>query len=142
MEKGGLNLLPKDERDIHLGSILALPKLEELPSVFSLGDTIIRNQEVDGNKDFCTAYGTVGMAYLEDSKEGSQEWIFAKSKELSGNTEGFGQNMRDAFKVWVKYGSPFREDVKVPVDPNDRRYINNYDSTLNGEALKKQTYVT
>ena len=141
--KGGLNLLPKDERDINLGEIVTLPKLEELPADFSLGDTIIRNQEKDGNSDFCTAYGTCGMAYLQDNNiEGSQEWVFAASKELSGDPEGFGQNMRDAFKAWVKYGSPLRNEVKVPENPKDRRYFKNYDPNLTGDVLKKQTYVT
>ena len=140
--KGGLLPLKKDEKDIHLGEIVTLPKLEELPEEFSLGDTIIRNQEADGNKDFCTAYGTVGMAQLQDGMEGSQEWIFAASKELSGDPAEFGQNMRDAFKVWVKYGSPLRNEVKVPENPDDRRYFKNYDPNLTGNVLKKQTYVT
>ncbi|MEK7124119.1 MAG: HNH endonuclease signature motif containing protein, partial [Patescibacteria group bacterium] len=83
-----------------------------------------------------------GMAYLQDGIEGSQEWAFAKSKELSGDPEAFGQDMRTAFKVWVKFGSPKREEVKVPEIPNDRRYFKNYDSSLKGEELKKQTYVT
>lgn len=141
MKIGGLKLLPKDNRDLNLGSIVKLPELSELPDKFSLGETIIRNQEADGNDDFCTAYGTIGMAYLMDGVEGSQEWVFAASKELSGKNEEFGQDMRMAFKTWVKYGSPRKEYVKVPEDKKDRRYLKNYE-IQNGDELKKQTYVT
>src|SRR3990167_4542135 len=139
--KGGLLPLTKDEKDLNLGEIVTLPSLSELPKKFSLGDTVIRNQEADGNNDFCTAYGTVGMAYLQDGIEGSPEWVFAASKVLSGNPEEFGKNMRDAFKTWVKYGSPRREDVKIPEKPNARRYFENY-ASLSGDELKKETYVT
>ena len=138
----GLVPLTYDSRDLHLGRIVKLPELNELPNIFSLGETIIRNQEKAGNDDFCTAYSTVGMSYLEDGVEGSPEWVFAASKEISGDNEAFGQDMRTAFKTWVKYGSPRKEDVNPPQNPQDRRYLKNYDSSLNGAELKKKTYVT
>jgi len=140
--RGGLIPLSRDDRDINLGSIVKLPELSELPTEFSLGDTIIRNQETEGNDDFCTAYGTVGMAYLQDDIEGSSEWVFAASKEISGNHEGFGQDMRTAFKTWIKYGSPRNKQVGVPKNLQDRRYLKNYNPELNGDELKKKTFVT
>ena len=138
----GLNPIKKDNQDIHLGYITTLPALSELSGVFSLGNTPIRNQEADQNSDFCAAYGTVGMAYLMDGIEGSPEWVFAASKEISGDNEEFGQDMRSIFKAWVKYGSPRKENVKVPENLSDRRYLKNYDLNLSGEELKKKTFVT
>lgn len=138
---GGLRKLPKDGRDFHMGAIFDLPDLKELPDKFSLGDTPIHNQAEDGNDDFCAAYGSVGMAYLQDRIEGSPEWVFAASKAISGDPEAFGQDMRTIFKTWVGYGSPRKEDVKVPESPNDRRYLDKYDPKLSGNELKKKTYI-
>ena len=59
--KFGLRKLPPDTRDFKLGNVFDLPKLEELPSEFILGEPIIHNQ---GNTDFCTAYATCGMSEL------------------------------------------------------------------------------
>jgi len=137
----GLLPLPEDKHDIDLGKITLLPSLEQLPEQFSIGHGPIHHQEKDGNDDFCTAYGTVGMSYLMDNMEGSPEWVFAASKEISGDNEGFGQNMRTAFKTWVKYGSPLKAEVEVP-EKSKRRYLSNYDSSLIGDVLKKKTYVT
>ena len=92
---------------------------KEIPNKFSLGCAPIHNQEKDNNDDFCSAYSSVGMAYLMDNIEGSPEWIFAASKEISNDNEEFGQNMRTAMKTWVEYGSPRREDVIVPESPKD-----------------------
>lgn len=144
MIKGGLQLLPKDHRDFQLGFITTLPKLKDLPGIFTLGNTIIRHQAREGNSDFCTAYSTVGMAYLEDGIEGSVEWSFAASKEISGDNEQFGQNMRTAMKTWRKYGSPPRDKVKIPAQLNHRRYLSNYADFLKQEAriLKKKAYVS
>ena len=142
LKQGGLLPLPPDDRDLNLGYIEKLPALETLPESFTLGDTIVRDQGADNNDDLCTAYGSVGMAYLMDGVEGSPEWVFAASKEISGDPERWGQNMRDAFKAWVKYGSPRREHVVAPQDKAQRRELKNYDQGLKGDELKKQTYVT
>ena len=141
---GGLNELPDDGRDLHLGNIVTLPSPTELPPTFSLGETIIRDQGGAGDNDFCTAYGTVAAAYLQDGVEGSQAWVFAASKAISGNEEAFGQDMRTIYKAWVKYGSPKRKLVEVPQSLSHKRYLDRYNLDLIKEAkrFKKRTYVT
>ena len=138
----GLRPLQKDERDLHVGGLFDLPDPKTLPPTFSLGDAPILNQGTDQNDDFCAAYGSVGMAYLQDRILGSPEWVFAASKAISGDPESFGQDMRTIFKTWVEYGSPRKEQVTVPTLPDDRRYFKNYDASLSGDELKKKTYVT
>src|SRR3990167_11035809 len=138
IKMAGLQPLPKDTRDLHMGGLFDLPDPKTLPLTFSLGEVLILNQEADQNDDFCAAYGTVGMAYLQDRILGSPEWVFAASKVISGDPESFGQDMRTIFKTWVEYGSPRKEQVTVPTLPDDRRYFKNYYASLSGDELKNK----
>lgn len=113
--KTGLKELPQDARDFALGSIIPVkkfPKLEDLPEEFILETSLLYDQ-LD---DQCTGNTTALIIGTNEGVPISAEWMFAKSKELTGDVESWGQDLRSAFKVGVKFGAlplknaPFRQD--------------------------------
>ena len=101
-KKGGLQPTPKDTRDFQLGAIFQLPPLSELPTDFVLEGFEIKNQ---GESDFCSGYATTGMSELQEGVILSPEYSFAMSKKLSGDIDGWGQDMRNALKTHTKIGA-------------------------------------
>ena len=100
--KFGLRKLSKDERDFKLGNVFDLPKLEELPDEFILGEPIIHNQ---GDTDYCSAYATCGMSEFQEEVELYPPYSFALSKEISGDADEWGQDLRTALKSHTNYGA-------------------------------------
>lgn len=122
----GLKSTVPDARDFALGAITTLPDLNELPPHFSFSPLIIKDQR---GSDFCTAFMACGMSELQEGVELCPEWSFAKSKELSGDPEEWGQDIRTALKVHPKHGavattiSPYSVKNK---DTDFLRYIGNW----------------
>src|SRR3990167_8133632 len=126
--QSGLRVLPPDTRDFKLGNVFDLPKLEELPSEFILGEPIIHNQ---GNTDFCTAYATCGMSELQEGVELYPPYSFALSKEISKDWDEWGQDLRTALKSHTNYGAI----EKGLTDINSRK-LADYPADLLLEAQK------
>lgn len=106
--KQGLRLTPKDDRDFKTGSLTKLPPLSELPKEFKLKTLGVKNQ---GDTDYCSAFATTLVSESQEGVELSPEWHFAKSKELSGDKDEWGQDLRTALKVSVKYGDLMQKDA-------------------------------
>lgn len=123
---GGLQPTPRDDRDIKLGAFTTLPPLSELPDNFTLEGYNIKDQ---GETDFCTAFATCGASELQEGVRLSPEWCFAKSKEQTGDVDSFGQGIRPALSVHVKFGAPEAKYVPISLenrDPEYLRHIENY----------------
>lgn len=138
----GLLPTPHDQRDFKLGDITVLPALSELPSSFRLDGIEIKNQ---GNTDFCSQFMACGMSGLQEGVSLSPEWAFAVSKELSGDPDSFGQDLRVAMSVHTKYGAVEVTECPYSISNRDSsflRYIKNYPA-LFPKAIKhlKQSYV-
>lgn len=136
----GLRPTPEDRRDKPLGALFTLPKPEELPLNFSLGVFSIKDQIKEGDTDFCSAYMADGMSELQEGVELWPKWGFAASKDLTGNPDDWGQDLRSAFKRLVKYGSVEKKDaLKV----QNSRLLSSYPADLIKKATlhKKQTYL-
>lgn len=125
-----LKPLPPDPRDFKLGAIRPLEKLENLPPSFSLGEPQwIGDQNADGNDDFCTAYASCGASVYQENEVLYPPYTFAYSKNISGDPDEWGQNIRDALKAQVGGGAI--ADTEVPeqvrsIEPKQRRYLTSY----------------
>ena len=105
---GGLQKSKKDKRDIQLGAVFALPKLEELPKEYQVNGFVkIKNQ---GSSDLCAAFAAAATSEEQEMVELSPEYIFAKAKELTGDPNSWGLNLRDVCKVLTKIGSIEQKD--------------------------------
>lgn len=138
---GGLKLLPRDDRDFKVGLFVTLPKLKDLPKKFCLPHLTIKDQNADGNGDFCSAYATCGISEIQEGVPLYPELSFAASKFLSGEPEGWGQDARSAVASHVRFGAA---DSPAPnLTPKERRYFANYPEEYKQKALAhiKQSYV-
>jgi len=133
----GLRETPVDNRDFQVGALFRLPSIAELPDNFELTGYRIKDQK---DTDYCSAYMATGMSELQEDVELWPDFNFACSKELTGDNEEWGQNLRDALKALTKYGSvPQSEAVEV----KKPRYLSSYPERLKDIAVKykKQTFL-
>lgn len=107
MKNFGLKELPKDNRDFRLGNITVLPALKDLPDKFVLETLSLKDQK---ESDFCSAMTTCLMSEVQEGVELEPSWSFAVSKDISGDKDQWGQDMRTAFKAHVQYGGLPKKD--------------------------------
>lgn len=140
---GGLQALPKDDRDFSFGAIFGLPKLEELPDEYIVGKPIrIKDQ---GNTDMCTAYALTAVSEDQELVELNPFYTFGKTKQIMGDWESWGADLRSACKSAVDYGFiPTDGIIKVP-DDEDRDKAANWanwpqESDQQAARHKKRSY--
>lgn len=139
--RNGLRELPQDDRDFKVGFITRLPKLEELPKEYLLETDIRLDQAYT---DFCSAFSTDLASSIQEGVTPCPEWGFAKSKELSDDTDEWGQDLRTACKRHIKFGLLDIKDSPMSLkntDPDVLRDIKNWPK-LEDKALKhkKKSY--
>ena|SRR3990167_3941599 len=126
MMQGGLQKRKKDARDFQLGAFYTLPKPSELPQEYSLPPRPIAHQK---ESDFCTQFMACLMSSFQEHTELSPEFAFALSKELSGDPDAWGQDIRVALKVHTKIGALEKSQATLSlenVDAKILRYIQNW----------------
>ena len=128
---GGLLPLKKDARDFNYTKVFGAIK-QITDEDFIVGSPELLDQ---GSSDFCTAFAGCAASSLQEGKTLNPYWSFAVSKQLSGNFEAYGQDLRTALKVHTKYGA-IEEMI------NKGRDIAKYPTDLffKAEEHKKQSY--
>lgn len=127
LPKNSLRELPKDKRDFALGAIFPQVDLKEVPNKdFIVSEPlVIKNQ---GETDFCSGYAVTSVSEDQEGVELIPEYQFLKTKELSGDPEEWGADLRIACKSAVKFGS-----LSVNND------IFKFDKTLSRSQILKQS---
>ncbi len=124
MISSGLRQEKKDERDIKLGALITLPKLEEIPEEYMLEHLEVQDQE---DSDFCSAYSTCAISSIQEGFVLDPLYSFAVSKSLSGNEEEWGQTFSYALKSHVKVGAIGKAFAPFTIKDKDKvRYIKNF----------------
>lgn len=102
--KNSLRILPQDKRDFNLGAIFKQMKVEDIPKIdfYSSENLHIKDQ---GNTDYCSGYAVTAVSEDQEEVELLPEFQFYKTKEISGDKEEWGANLRDACKSAVEPGS-------------------------------------
>ncbi len=104
MPKNSLRTLPKDSRDFNLGAVFPPMDIKEVP----LDDFIVAQPlgiKDQGETDFCSAYAVTAVSEDQEGEELIPEYNFFKTKQISGDPEEWGADLRDACKSAVSYGS-------------------------------------
>lgn len=143
LHNSGLLPTPPDDRDFKLGAITTLPPLSDIPDNFMLDGIEIKDQK---HTDFCTQFAACGMSELQEGVRLSPEWSFARTKAITGDVDGDGENIRTAIATHVKIGANEAKDVPFSVKNKSRDFlarIENYPPELEKKAFKhmKQSYV-
>lgn len=132
----GLNPTPEDPRDFSLGGYDPLPQLDELPSEFRL-PFIVKNQ---GSTDWCSAYASCAASEVQENTELEPGYSFAASKDLTGDPESWGQNLRSACDAHRKYGALAIKDFHADVS-GDKRLFDTWKSYYPvAQNHKKKSY--
>lgn len=102
--QGGLNELPRDDRDFVFASVFGKKELPDFPeNLFNGNPIVIKDQ---GNTDFCTAYAVTSVSEDQEGFELNPHYVFAKTRLLSKEPlQKWGANLRDACQALVKFGS-------------------------------------
>jgi len=118
----GTGLLPyiKDERDLKLGGFFDQPFLADLPSEYVIEGWKIKDQK---SSDFCSAFAFCGLSELQEGVELSPEFSFALSKLLSGDVDGWGQDLKSAASTLVKWGSLKKSDAPFSLETKDPQFL-------------------
>ena len=140
--RGGLQKLEKDKRDFSLGKIVAYPALSELPENFEHTPFKVKDQ---GSSDFCAAFASTSASELQEGVELSPEFLFAMSKQISGNVNAWGQDLRSIAKAHVKIGCIEKTQAPYSLDTQSVEFLRdpkNWPTDLDNEALvhAKQSY--
>lgn len=133
----GLRETPHDERDFKLGAVFDLPTLESLPSEFELGQTTIRDQTtIDPSNDKCSEYGYGVIDELQEGVLTNPDYSFAVSKDISGDPEVFGQDLRTAGLGHVNIGAIEQSQVPAGINVEDHkyRYLESWPTDLKDKA--------
>jgi|GEM_PF-4241910 len=141
MISSGLRQEKKDERDIKLGALITLPKLEELPEEYMLEYLEVQDQE---DTDFCF-YGKTKVLMedftyknIENIKEG--EFVITKDSNVRRVNKKLKRIWQgNSVKIDIK--GDFRTIETTPSHPffAIKRRIKNYGSTgIKGFISKKQ----
>ena len=132
----GLQKLPLDLNRFSLGKVVAYPKLNELPDTFEIEPLFVHDQQ---SSDFCAAFSGVSASEEQEGVELSPEYVFAMSKELTGDVEAWGQHLDAIAKTLVKVGAIEKKDAPYSVDnqtPEFLRNPKNWDEGLKIKALE------
>src|SRR5688500_12584965 len=111
--KDALRPLPQDDRDLQLGQLINWPKLSELDTAYTVPPFSVKDQNADGNDDFCAAAAGAGMIEPKEGVELYYPFLFAAAKFESGDDpDSWGLSLRDIGKGLTKWGVP--EVIDVP----------------------------
>ena len=112
---GGLTRTQPDGRDLKFGAVHPPINLNEIAGkdfdVFNYNEVL--NQ---GTNDKCTGYGMAKILEAHEKVKLSPDFLFAKGKEMEGNPESWGLQLRTIFKVATKIGALERQDIPKDLD--------------------------
>ena len=144
----GLQPSKKDKRDIAVGSIFVLPKLEDLPKEFIVkGFNKIKNQ---GSDDTCAARASDAVSEDQENIELCDYFSFAIAKWIDGDPESWGTQLRSVAKGHTKYGALSVRDCPLHLsDKHDLLKDRDWNNWPNKENLllmakrhKKASYLS
>lgn len=147
MIQNGLQRLEKDSRDLNTGALLQFPPLSELPEEYYIEPLSIKDQNADGNFDFCAGCAGAGMIEPKEEAVLYYPYLWAAAKYESGqDISSFGVDIRSVGKALTKWGVPELKDVPASVlalTADERRDFKNYPQSLRDLASKHkaQTYM-
>src|SRR5687768_17581116 len=140
---GGLLPEIQDERDLEVGGFFTLPKLSEVADEFVVGslDNVLHQK----NTDYCATHAGCDVSKDQEGIDLDPCWQFMLAKQIDGNLEGWGLQLRDMAKSFTKFGSIEKKDSPYTVDTPRSVIVNPkswFPSLLfKAEKHKKESYL-
>lgn len=122
----GLQPTPKDPRDFNLAAIFSQADVAEIPATdWVVAPPFQIKHQLD--TDLCTAFAVTAVSEDQERVDLSPEYQFAKTKQIRGEYEEWGADLRSACKSVVKFGSLPQGSSPYRVGANDRNTIANWE---------------
>lgn len=139
----GLLELPDDPRDFRREDVFGAVNMADIEPNFYVGTPLYIADQ--GTSDLCTAYATVAASELQERVKLSPEYSFAKIKQLRGEYEAWGADLRSAVKAATKYGFLAKHWIPKTLDITNRNQVANWQnwpeiSDVYADEHKKQSY--
>lgn len=133
----GLLELPPDSRDFSLGAVFGRIPIEEVPDTdFIVSEPLkIEDQK---RTDFCTGFAVSSVSEDQEGIDLDPLFAFAKIKQVRGEFDLWGANLRDACKAAVKFGFIKKEDSPFTLEKGRDFLANwkNWPKELDEKALE------
>lgn len=117
--------MPQDARDFSMNRVFGSIKKDAIPAHdFIVSEPLeIKDQQMT---DMCTAFA--GAAVSEDQEGITLEpaYIFAKTKQMVGNFNEWGADLRTACKAIVKFGALPKEQSPYHLETEGRDFVANW----------------
>ena len=149
IQKGGLNPTPIDKRDFPVTPVFGAANVSNLPREFVVASPLIIKDQ--GDTDMCTAYALSSVS--EDQEEVILDpfYTFGRTKEITGDMDAWGADLRSACKSGVSKGfRPMRDDqldyLRTPATREDRDLAADWRAIpriydQNAQVHKKKSFV-
>lgn len=118
----GLKKLAEDRRDYSFHRTFGASGQVVLPASFAICDPPLRIKN-QYETDLCTAEAATEIEEGEKSAAMSAEWFFSKEKQIMGNPQAYGADLRTACKAAQKFGFLPQSDAPFTLDDQTRDFI-------------------
>ena len=132
---GGLSKLPLDKRDFSLGGVFG--QFDLPPDIDFTVSTPLKIKDQGRSDDRCTAYALCAVSEDQEGVELNPDYTFAKTKQIMGEFESWGADLRAALKSAViskGYGfikqMTFNDDLSIETKLKNLRDWNNWPAYL------------
>ncbi len=131
----GLRPLKPDARDYQFSKVFGSIDLTTLPDEFSLTALEVKDQK---GTDLCTAFAACTLSELQENILLEPTYTFAKGKQLAGEYESWGLDLRLICKAAQKYGFIPADKTKYTIEDDRNVYANwnNWDQSFDILARK------
>ena len=120
----GLREEVKDPRDLKLGAFFKVAPLTDVPLIdFMVGQNIrMKNQK---DSDLCTTFSGSTVNEKQEGVELSPEYLFMKGKQMAGNWQAWGLDLRTICRVLTKVGAIEQQESPFTLEKNGRDFVAN-----------------
>lgn len=118
---GGLHPLPEDSNDFSLAAVFGTAPVEELPEEYEIPPLYFKNQK---KLDFCSTFAGTEVSEDQERVELCPLFQFMVTKEIAGNPQTWGANLRDMCQSFVKVGSIEQKDSPYTIDTPREHLVN------------------
>lgn len=108
----GLQVTQKDERDFNLGGVFGYVDIKKVPVTdFVVAEPLIIKDQ--GDTDYCSSYALTAVSEDQEGVQLSPHFQFFATKQISGNPDAWGADLRSACKSAKDFGSIPSTEVKM-----------------------------
>lgn len=130
-----------DSRDFSLGGVFGQIDISEVPSTPFLVNNVLTVRD-QGETDYCSAYAACAVSEDQEEIVFIPEYTFFRTKEIMGDFESWGADLRSACKALVRFGSvPNSATTDIPKTRDDVLKLESWEKYVDlAQKYRKETF--